>query len=101
MWRSWPGAHPANLLVLETDKLAVVELDGAADDGTARRQQPHDRQSGHGLAAAGFPHDAEGLPGLHMQVDVADSLHDGAGELDMRRQVLDIKIGRASCRERV
>ena len=26
-----------------------------------------------------------------LQVDVADSLHDGAGELDVRRQVLDVK----------
>ena len=77
---------------LDRDKqLAVVELDGAADDGPARRQQPHDRQPGHGLAAARLPDDAEGLPGVHMQVDVADSLYDGAGELDMRRQVLDVK----------
>ena len=89
--RDLVAPDPAQLLVLEADQLAVVELDGAADDGPARRQQPHDRQPGHGLAAARLPDDAEGLPGVHVQVDVSDSLYDGAGELDVRRQVLDVK----------
>ena len=89
--RDLVAADPAQILVLQADKLTAVELDRAADDGSARRQQSHDRQPRHGLAAARFPDDAEGLPGVDMQVDVADGLYDRAGELDMRRQVLDVK----------
>ena len=76
---------------LQADEFPAVQLDRTPDDGPAGRQQSHDRQARHGLAATGFPDDAERLPGVDSHVNVADGLHDGLGELDMRRQVLDLK----------
>ncbi len=83
--------EPPQLLVFQADELAAVELDRAVHDGPAGGQQAHNRQAGHGLTAAGLADDAEGLAGLDLHIHVTDRLHDRAGELDVRRQVLDVK----------
>ena len=55
-----------------------LELDRAADDVTAVRQQPEDREAEHRLAAPGLADQPERLAGADLQVDVADRLHDRA-----------------------
>ena len=83
--------QPPQLLAFQADEFVAVELDRAVHDGPAGGQQPHNRQAGHGLTAAGLADDAEGLAGVDLHIHVADRLHDRAGELDVRRQVLDVK----------
>jgi hypothetical protein len=60
-----PHLAPAEL----RDVLAV-ELHGAA----GQRQQPHDAAGERGLPAAGLPHDADGLAGVHVEGDAVDRL---------------------------
>ena len=52
----------AHLVFVESEQIGAFEHDRAADD-PARRigHQPHDRQRGHALAAAGFADDRQRL----------------------------------------
>ena len=70
-----PDAPP--LLLVHAHELAAPEPDAAAGNRARRgRDQPHDRQRGHALAAAGFAHDAEGFPGTQGK---AEPIHGHGG----------------------
>ena len=61
----------------------------------AGRQQAHDRQPGHRLAAAGLADQAERLAGVEMQVDAVDRPHQRRRQLDVGLQTLDVENRRS------
>src|SRR5205814_4092053 len=78
------------------------EVDLSANDLCTRRQKPDDLQAGGGLAAAGFPDDAERFAFLQAEADTVDGLDKAfAAERDiMRLQVADLKQrGHAGARQ--
>ena len=65
-------------------QILALQLDAAAHDASARRQQAHDGVAGGGLAAPGLPHQAERLARFQAEADPVDRLHDaGATEADV------------------
>ena len=62
-----PPAHVAHAGLGQLQQVAAVELDAAADDAAGVRQQAHDRQRGHGFAAAGLAHQREGLAAANVE----------------------------------
>ena len=89
--RDLVAADLAQFVLGQADELALTQLDRAADDLAAGRQQVHDRQPGHGLAAAGLAHQAERLAGVQVQVDVPDGLDGGLADVDVGGQVGDVE----------
>ena len=57
---------PQQILALENQLVRPTNAPG--------RQKVHDGQGGHGLAAAGFAHQAQGLTLIHAETDVAHSV---------------------------
>src|SRR5207247_8483679 len=53
------AAHRPKLPLLEREQIATVELDRAAADVHAWRQQPENRARGHALPRAALPDDAD------------------------------------------
>jgi hypothetical protein len=66
----WP--QPA---IIQARELGAVQLDAAR----GRLLQPHEQPGHRGLAAAGFPDQAEAPAGLEIQADAADRVHGGVG----------------------
>src|ERR1035441_4822260 len=85
------AAYLAQVTRGQAHQFPAVQLDRAADDGSPRRQQAHDRQAGHRLSAAGLAHQPERLPGFDGQADAAYRLDDRPGQLDVRREVTDLQ----------
>jgi hypothetical protein len=81
----------AHVLFRERAQLLAFELDAAADDRAASRQQVHDRQSSHGLAAAGLAHNADRLTSLNLERDSVDGVYGTLAQPDLGAQVADIK----------
>jgi hypothetical protein len=70
---------------------AVVE-DLALDDlARGRRDQLHDAERRHGLAAAGLAHDPEGLAFLDVQVHAVHGADDALVGEEVRLEVLDVQ----------
>ena len=62
-------AHRAHRRLAQRQQLLAVEAHAAGGDASAIGQQPHQRQRGHRLAAAGFAEQREGLAGAQRQID--------------------------------
>src|SRR5712691_3196253 len=73
--RDPPPADPAHLGLALLYQILALELDAAAHDTGARREQADDRVAGRGLAATGFSDEAEGLSGLDREADAVHRLH--------------------------
>ncbi len=80
------AADPAHLFRLEVDELPPAQLDRAGE-AAAVRQQLHDRQRGHRLAAAGLADHAERLALVDVQGHAVDGVHHTVPELNLRAQV--------------
>jgi len=91
--RDLVAADLAHVVLGQPDQLPAVQLDRAADDGAARRQQAHDGQARHRLAAARLPHQPQRLAGSDFQVDVAHGLDDGLRQLDVGGEVINLQDG--------
>ena len=59
-------------LVVQADQLPALQADRACRRCGRRRQQPHDRQRGDALAAAGLADDRQRPAGLDAEVDAVD-----------------------------
>ena len=77
-----PGFHRTDLVVAEFQQILAHENDFAASDFARRvRNQPQHGQRMHGLAAAGFADNGDGLSLIDGVGHVVDGLHDPvAGE---------------------
>ena len=77
--------------------LAAVELHGALDRSSGREKKI-DRACGHGLARAGFPHEAERLPRMDVEGDAVQ--HEPLLSLDRQphRQLVDREQRRIGAR---
>jgi hypothetical protein len=58
-----------------TQQVLPQEADVAADGGLGRGEQPEDGQGGDGLAAARFPHQAQGFAGAEVEADAGHRPH--------------------------
>jgi hypothetical protein len=56
-----PAAHGAHARFGQAQYVGVIQLDAAVGDLPVLRQQPHQRQCRHALAAAGLAHQGKGL----------------------------------------
>jgi len=71
-------AQAPQVRALGAGDVLAVELDAAA----GRLEELEHRAAGGGLAAAGLPHQAEGLALAQLQGDAVDGLDGGVGPLD-------------------
>jgi hypothetical protein len=81
-----------NLLIRHAQDVIAIEEDLARHDLTGRaRDEAHDRQTGHALAAARLPDDAERLPGHHMERNVINGLDDAVLSLELCLQAANFE----------
>ncbi len=88
----------AHLLVREIEEVHPLEHDLAVDDPARRlREQPHDRERRHRLAAAGLADDREHLAPAHLIGHALHRAHDAARRDEMHVQIFDgqkyVRIG--------
>ncbi len=85
-----PAAQATKLLFAQLQQ--VTALQGHPAAGTRRRrQQAHDGQRRHGLAAAGLADQAQALAGLQAQRDLAQDLCPTLGRRDLDAELLDLE----------
>ena len=87
--RQVAAAALAHLRLGQRQQIRAVHPHRSGDPHPARRQQPHDRQRRHGLAAAGLPDEADHLTGSDVEAHAVDGDVSGS-----RRRV------KATCRSR-
>ena len=84
-----PVAHPVDR---QREQVGALEIDDAGDGVAAFRQQPHDRQRGHRLAAAGLTDQAYGLARPHVETHPVDRLERfNPAAVELHPQVADGK----------
>ena len=84
------AAYPLHLLLGEAEEIDAVELDAAAGDAAGRiGHQPHERERGDGLAAAGFTDNGESFPGLDGKAHCVDRLEDSLSGVEDCAQAVD------------
>ena len=89
--RDAPPADAAHLALTLRHEILALQLDAAAHDPGARREQAHDRVAGGGLAASRLADEAEGFSGLDGEADAVHRLHHArSAEADVvRPEVVD------------
>jgi hypothetical protein len=85
------AADLAHGLGPQVGDLPPGQPDRPAGDAAAVGQQPHDRQRGHRLAAAGLADHAERLALVDVQRHAVHGVHDAFLQLDLGAQVGDLK----------
>ena len=93
-WKIMPISLPRTWRMSWSESVLIsrpLELDAAAGDRPAGRQQVHDRQRGHRLAAARLAHDAQRLARVNVERHAVDRVHDPLLEPDLGAQVSDLK----------
>ena len=80
-----------HLVVRELEQVLAVEDDLARLDAAGLRDQPHDRQAGHALAAAGLADEAHDLAAVDVEVDAVDRPDDAVAGVERRPQALDLE----------
>ncbi len=91
------SADATHRLDREGGDIFSLEQDlAAADAAHGLRQQAHDRQRGHALAAARFPHHAEGAASPHLQAHAVDRGQGSGVRVERGDQVADVEddVGR-------
>ncbi len=93
------AAHVAQDRLGGGRQVGAVEEDAPAGDASPVGQEPEDGQRGHGLAAAGLPHDAEGLARREVEVDAVEGVHGAGAGGDLDVQVFDGQelVGHGGC----
>jgi hypothetical protein len=87
------AADVSELARAHRDQVVALEHGLAARDRVAAVVQPHHRQAGDALAAAGFADDPERLPLLDGEADTVDGLHDSVVGPEVGLQVVDLEKG--------
>ena len=93
------AADLAHRRLAELEQVAALEQDPAAGDAAGRLHQPHDRQSGHRLAAPRFADQPERLAGVDLEADLVDGRDRdggrfppaGSGRIEHRCQAFNSK----------
>ena len=62
-----------------------------AADRVRSRQQAHDRQRGHGFAAAAFPHHPQRPAGFQAEIQPGNHRHPGAGRAKGHLQISGVQ----------
>ena len=88
------AAKAAHLRLGEGDEVVPLEADASAHRAGDGREQAHDRERGHRLAAAAFADQRQDLPGVQLEADAVDH----AGGADRHGEALDGEDGGASAR---
>jgi hypothetical protein len=88
-------AQLAHLAVGQTDEVAALESDPAADDPSRRIDQTHDRESGDRLAGPRFADQAQNAALRDFERHAVDRLDDARPGLEPGRQILDDQRRRA------
>ena len=72
------------VVVRELEQVLAVEEDLAGLDPAGPGDQPHDRQAGHALAAAGLADEAHDLAAIDVEVDAVDRADDAVARVERR-----------------
>ena len=91
------AAQVAQGFVRHIEQIKAVEADRAGDFGGILRQQPHDRERGDALAAAGFADQAERRAIRHAEVDAVDGMG-GAAVVAMEDDAQVLDFDQRDCR---
>ena len=81
----------AHLGIRQLHQIAVFEQHLAAHDFSRRRNQTHDRQRGHRLAAAAFAHQPQQLAAIEVKADVIYGAHDSRARREMGLQIVNFE----------
>src|SRR5690606_15836551 len=81
-------------------EVRAAQADRAALDAAGRRHQPHDRQGGHALAAAGFAYQAQRLAGHQRKADLVEHRGAAAARVERHGQALDLEYRRGGIHSR-
>ncbi len=87
--RDLPAPDVPHLLVGELDQVAIAEERAAGGHATRPGQDPHQRQRGHALAAAGLADDPERLARGDVERDPVDGVDRPARGPELHTEVLD------------
>ncbi len=97
--RDLVAAHKPHRLVVETQQVAAAERHGTADDAAGwLRDQAHDGERRHALAAAGFADDGERLAAAQRERHVVHRLDDALAGEEEGPQPLDREDDVGVCR---
>jgi len=84
------AADPADLVVVHLQDVLTVEHDRALHDPARwHRDEPHEREGGDGLAAAGLAHEPQRLAGRELEGHAVHRAHDAVAREELRVQVPD------------
>jgi hypothetical protein len=94
------AADRAHLVEADREQVLARVLDRAAGDPARRaRDEPHDRERGHRLAAAGLADDAERAARGDLERHAVDGADHAAIGGELRHQVADLEHWRSHCRD--
>ena len=85
------AADLAHVLARELEQVLAVEQDLARVHVARAGDEPHDRQAGHALAAAGLADEAHDLAAVDMEVDAVDRADQAVAGLERRVEPLDLE----------
>ena len=80
-----------HLRIAQLREISPLEQDLAADDPPRPRDEPHDAQGGHRLAAPRLSDDAQGLARMELERDAVHRFDDPLWRLELRLQVADLE----------
>ena len=85
------AAQLGHAAMRELQQVHAVEQDAVAGADRPLRQEPHQRQRGKGLAAAGLADDAQRFAHVDGEVDLLDRVQHSRRERNVDAQVLDLQ----------
>ena len=80
---------PADLLLLQLEKLSLFERDAPADDPAGSRQKPQERHDRGRLAGSRLSDDTQGLARSQIEGDLLDGVNDSGRQEEAACEVLD------------
>jgi hypothetical protein len=96
------AAHGTHAGLRQREQIFLVQAHVAAGDAAVLRQQPHQRERRHALAAAGFADERERLAALDGQAEAVDGLHQSEFGVERHLEVVGLEhmvfaMARAAC----
>ena len=85
------AADPLHVLVGQLEQIQIVEHHLARLDAARIGHEPHDRQAGHALAAAGLADEAHDLAAVDVEVDAVHGPDDAVARVEGRSQALHLE----------
>ncbi|KAG1217387.1 hypothetical protein G6F35_009204 [Rhizopus arrhizus] len=96
--RDLVAAHPPHGLVVVQSQVRARQTDAAGADPPQRRDQPHDGQRRHALAAAGLPDQTQRFACTQLEADLAQYLRHAATRAKLQAEGLDFQSGNFQAR---